>query len=226
MPGPAPLRAEVGARLAALRARIAAGGRNPAEVTVVAVTKGHPVEACRAALACGLTRLGENRVQEALAKIEALGPGAGAEWHLVGHLQSNKARRAAGRFSLIQSIDALRLAELLAAEAPGQRVLVEVNTAREARKSGCPPELAADLIDRVAALLPLEGLMCMGPLDGDPRPAFAELRRIRDRAQERLGRALPVLSMGMSGDLEAALAEGSTMVRVGTALFGPRPRVG
>jgi PLP dependent protein len=144
----------------------------------------------------------------------------GAEWHLVGHLQTNKARHAA-RFALVQSLDSVRLAQALAARG-GAAALLEVNVAREAQKHGVPPAEAVETAVRVAALVDLRGLMGMGPAAGDPRPAFAELRRLRDEAEQRLGRRLPVLSMGMSEDLEAAVAEGTTMVRVGRALFGFR----
>ena len=206
--------------LRSVRDRIATAGRNPDEVTIVAVTKGFGPEDCREALAAGLTTLGENRVQEALAKMDAV---EGAAWHLIGHLQSNKVRHAAGRFALIQSIDTVRLAEQVAHVKPGQHVLVEVNVAREPQKSGVLPEHALELIAGVASLLELKGLMGMGPSHGDPAPAFEELRRLRDGAQQAIGAPLPVLSMGMSGDFEAAVAAGSTMLRLGRALFGSRP---
>jgi PLP dependent protein len=207
----------VAANLAAVRERIRRAGGDPAAVAVVAVTKGQPVEACRAAVAAGLPVLGENRVQEALGKMDAV---PGAEWHLIGHLQTNKARHAA-RFALVQSLDSERLAEALAARG-GAAALLEVNVSREAQKHGVAPEAAVDTAVRVAGLVDLRGLMGMGPAAGDPRPAFAELRRLRDEAEQRLGRRLPVLSMGMSDDLEAAVAEGTTMVRIGRALFGLR----
>jgi PLP dependent protein len=210
-------RDQIAAGLAGVRARIARAGCDPAAVTLVAVTKGRTVEECRAAVELGLDVLGENRVQEALGKMDEV---PGASWHLIGHLQTNKVRHA-GRFALIQSLDSLRLAEALAARG-GAAVLLEVNVAREAQKHGAAPEEAVELAARVAELLDLRGVMGMGPAQGDPRPAFAELRRLRDEAEQRLGRALPVLSMGMTEDLEAALAEGSTMVRVGRAIFGPR----
>jgi uncharacterized pyridoxal phosphate-containing UPF0001 family protein len=144
----------------------------------------------------------------------------GAEWHLVGHLQTNKVRHAAS-FQLIQSLDSLALARALAGrESPP--VLLEVNVSRETSKHGAEPESTLELAQEVAQLLDLRGLMAMGPARGDPRPAFAELRRLRDQAEQRLGRPLPVLSMGMSDDLEAALAEGSTMLRLGRVLFGDR----
>jgi pyridoxal phosphate enzyme (YggS family) len=206
-------------RLARVSARIAATGRNPDEVAIVAVTKGFGVDVCREAIVAGLHVLGENRVQEALPKMEAV---HGALWHLIGHLQTNKVKLAAGRFALIQTVDSTRLAEAIARHAPGQAVLVEVNIARETQKSGVPPDQALELIKTVSTLLDVEGLMGMGPSAGDPTPAFNELRLLHNEAEQRLGRGLPVLSMGMSGDYEAALAAGSTMLRLGQALFGPR----
>jgi pyridoxal phosphate enzyme (YggS family) len=209
-------------RLAHVSARIAATGRNPDEVAIVAVTKGFGVDACREALAAGLHMLGENRVQEALPKMDAV---TGARWHLIGHLQTNKVKQAI-RFALIQTVDSAHLAEAIARHSPSQAVLVEVNVAREPQKSGASPENALELIATVANQLDLQGLMGMGPADGDPAPAFNELRRLRDEAEQRTGRRLPVLSMGMSGDFEAALAAGSTMLRLGQALFGPRATPG
>jgi hypothetical protein len=187
---------------------------------VVAVTKGFDALACREALGAGLSILGENRVQEGLAKMEEV---AGATWHLIGHLQSNKVRHAVGRFALIHSVDSVRIAEAISRADPKQAVLVEVNVAREPQKSGANPARAHELIAAATNLVDLRGLMAMGPTRGDPAPAFEELRRLRDEAEQRIGRALPVLSMGMSGDFEAALAAGSTMLRLGQALFGPRP---
>ena len=207
--------------LKAVRERIAQAGRNPEEVTIVAVTKGFGPEVCRAAFDAGLRILGENRVQEAVAKMDAV---QGPEWHLVGHLQTNKAKAAAGRFALIQSVDSRHLADALARINVEQKVLVEVNVAREPRKTGVDPAGAQELLDAVAEMLDLQGLMAMGPAEGDPRPAFDELRTIRDEAQQRLGKPLPILSIGMSGDFEVAVKAGSTMVRLGTVLFGPRPR--
>jgi pyridoxal phosphate enzyme (YggS family) len=206
-------------RLARVSARIAATGRNPDEVAIVAVTKGFGVQACREAMAAGLRMLGENRVQEALPKMDAV---PGAEWHLIGHLQTNKAKLAAGRFALIQSVDSARLAEAIARHSPQQAVLVEVNIAREPQKSGVDPALALELISQVSSLLDLQGLMGMGPSEGDPLPAFNAMRLLHDEAEQRIGKGLPILSMGMSGDFEAALAAGSTMLRLGQALFGPR----
>ena len=206
--------------LKAVRERVERAGGDPDRITIVAVTKGFRADVCQAALDAGLKILGENRVQEALDKMAAV---EGAEWHLIGHLQTNKARLAAGRFALIQSIDSTRLAEALARINVEQKVLVEVNVAREPRKTGVDPAEAPNVIDGVAEMLDLQGLMAMGPATGDPRPAFDELRTLRDAAEQRLGRSLPILSMGMSGDFETAVAAGSTMLRLGTALFGPRP---
>ena len=208
------------ANLASVRERIVRAGGDLNAVTIVAVTKGFGAELCRQALDAGLTDLGENRVQEALDKMAEV---RGGQWHLIGHLQTNKVKLAAGRFALIQSVDSLHLVEALARSGPVQRVLVEVNVAREAQKSGVAPEMAAGLIDEASHAMDLQGLMAMGPTHGDPTPAFVELRRLRDEAQQWLGKSLPILSMGMSGDYEAAVKAGSTMVRLGQALFGPRP---
>jgi pyridoxal phosphate enzyme (YggS family) len=205
--------------LARVSARIAATGRNPDEIAIVAVTKGFDVSICKLAFQSGLTLLGENRVQEALKKMDEV---KGAQWHLIGHLQTNKVRQAAGRFALIQTVDSLRLAEAIARQAPTQAVLVEVNIAREPQRSGVAPEDALELMAATSRLLDLQGVMGMGPATGDPAPAFNELRRLNDDAEQRIGKGLPVLSMGMSGDFEAALAAGSTMLRLGQALFGPR----
>ena len=206
-------------RLARVSARIAATGRNPVEVAIVAVTKGFDVSVCRLALQAGLRNLGENRVQEALKKMDHV---PNTEWHLIGHLQTNKVKQAVGRFALIQTVDSLRLAQEIARHASNQAVLVEVNIAREPQRSGVAPEDALELVANVATMLDLHGLMGMGPATGDPARAFNELRRLHDKAEQRIGKGLPVLSMGMSGDFEAALAAGSTMLRLGQALFGPR----
>ena len=209
-------------RLAEVRERVRRTGRDPAEVAIVAVTKGRGIEDCRvAAAAPGIVALGENRVQEALGKIEQL---AAAEWHLVGHLQTNKVRLVSRRFALIHSLDSVRLAELLAERDPGQRVLLEVNVSREPEKSGFSPAEVVDSARKVAALLPLEGVMGMGPRAGDPELAFRELADLRLRCQDATGRPLPILSMGMSGDFEAACRAGSTMLRLGRILFEPAVR--
>jgi pyridoxal phosphate enzyme (YggS family) len=210
---------EVKARLAQVREKIARI-RNPDDLVIVAVTKGFGAETCRAALAAGLHVLGENRVHEAILKMDEV---PGAEWHLIGHLQTNKVRQAAGRFALIHSVDSVRLASELARVKPDQAVLLEINVAREPQKHGADPDRAQEMIKEIASFVDLRGLMAMGPSHGDPAPAFRELRQMRDEAEQRLGKSLPVLSMGMSGDFEVAVAEGSTMLRLGQALFGLRP---
>ncbi|HUF36398.1 MAG TPA: YggS family pyridoxal phosphate-dependent enzyme [Gemmatimonadales bacterium] len=197
-------------------------------VRIVAVTKGHGPEAIRAAVAAGLDDIGENRVQEALAKQEAL-TGTTVTWHLIGTLQRNKARHAAGRFALIHSVDRLDLAaELERRLAPGTRqaVLLQVNCSDEVQKSGVSPDGLSALLDGLDGHpgLELRGLMTMSALTDDAamqRRAFRRLRDLRDAA-ERGGRRLPELSMGMSGDYHIAVEEGATMVRLGTALFGER----
>ena len=215
-------------RLAQVRAEIARHAAQP--VTIVAVTKGFGVDAVRAALAAGLVDIGENRVQEALEKQKELGAGSqdlGIRWHLIGHLQSNKAKLVPGRFELVHSIDSIELATELnrRAQVP-VRVLLQVNVAGEEQKSGCTREEAPALARRVAALgaLRLEGLMTMAPFTDDvdvQRRAFRGLRVLRDTLKEE-GVWLPTLSMGMSGDFATAAQEGATVIRLGTALFGPR----
>ena len=219
-------------RLAHVRAEIArrqAAGGWSHSVTLVAVTKGFGLDAAEAALAAGLTDLGENRVQEALEKI-ATPVGARATWHMIGHLQRNKAKQVPGRFALVHSVDSAALAAELERRATErgvtQRVLVQVNVAGEAQKSGCPPGEAPALARAVAghAHLKLEGLMTVAPLTDDEavqRRTFRGLRGLRDALQEE-GLWLPALSMGMSSDYGAAVEEGATMLRLGTVLFGPR----
>ena len=204
-------------RLAAVRAKIAESGRDPSEISIVAVTKARPLADCEAALAAGLETLAENRVAEGLERIAQV---PAARWHLIGHLQSNKVRFAAGRFELIQSVDSVRLAEMIAERAPQQSVLLQVNVSGEAGKHGCTPAEAAAACRAIAALVPLQGLMGMAPLVGAPAPAFELLARLRLDAEDATGLALPVLSMGMSGDYQAALDAGSTMLRLGRVLFG------
>jgi pyridoxal phosphate enzyme (YggS family) len=203
-------------RLAGIRERIRLTDRDPAEVAVVAVSKGRPAGDCAAAWSAGVAALGENRVQEALGKLAAV---PGAEWHLVGHLQTNKVPLVTGRFRLIHSLDSARLAELLAGRDRRQAVLLQVNVSREAAKQGVEPERAVALAREVARLLPLEGLMAIGPLAGDPEPGFGEVARLRLECREATGLPLPVLSMGMSSDFEAACRAGSTMLRLGRILF-------
>lgn len=223
----------VAANLADIRGRIEAAarraGRDPAAVTLVGVSKTVEPERIRAALDAGLTHLGENRVQEAVEKMIALSDRA-PTWHLIGHLQRNKARRAVELFDRIETVDSLRLAEALerGAEEIGRdlRVFVEVNIAEEPQKSGVAPGEAAALVDAIDALpwLTVTGLMAIPPRDEDPersRPHFARLRRLHEEL--RTGRpALHHLSMGMSADFEVAVEEGATEVRVGRALFGSR----
>ena len=221
-------------RLAQVRAEIvrrqAAGGwTHP--VTLVAVTKGFGLDAVTAALDAGLSDLGENRIQEALEKIDA-SSGRGAAWHMIGHLQRNKARFVPGRFALVHSVDSEPLAAELERRAAEQevtvRVLLQVNVAGEAQKSGCEPAAAPGLAHAVAghAHLTLEGLMTVAPLTDDEavqRRTFRALRALRDALQgEEEALWLPALSMGMSGDYGIAVEEGATMLRLGTALFGLR----
>ncbi len=201
-------------------------------VRIVAVTKTHGPEAVRGALAAGLTDVGENRVQEALQKQDAL-PDLTVAWHLIGTLQRNKARHAAGRFAVIHSVDRADLAVELDRHTPAgrrQAVLVQVNCSDEPQKGGVEPEGLPALLDALAALPRLEvrGLMTMSALTGDAaeqRRAFRRLRELRDAA-ERAGHRLPELSMGMSGDFPVAVEEGATMIRLGTILFGERERGG
>jgi pyridoxal phosphate enzyme (YggS family) len=197
-------------------------------VRIVAVTKTHGPQAIRAAADAGLTDVGENRVQEALEK-QAVLPDLSIRWHLIGTLQRNKARHAAGRFALIHSVDRADLAaELDRRIAPGQRqaVLVQVNCSDEPQKGGVEPEGLADLLETLRGLAALEvrGLMTMSALTddaGEQRRAFRRLRELRD-VEERRGHRLPELSMGMSGDYPVAVEEGATMIRLGTVLFGER----
>ena len=219
-------------RLARVRdtvARHQAAGGWTHPVRIVAVTKTHGPEAVRAAAAAGLGDVGENRVQEALAKQDALAD-LPIAWHLIGTLQRNKARHAAGRFALIHSLDRADLAgELDRRVATGvrQAVLVQVNCSDETQKGGVAPADLPALLDALDPFVRLEvrGLMTMSALTDDPREqrrAFRRLRELRDDA-ERGGRRLPELSMGMSGDYGIAVEEGATMVRLGTVLFGARP---
>ena len=203
------------------------GGRDPAGVTLVAVTKTVPLARIREAIAAGLSVLGENRVQEALPKIEQLG-GAGLEWHLIGHLQRNKVRFIDGAFTMVQSLDSIGLVEALdrRIQAPLQ-VLLEVNVAEEAQKTGALPGDAEAIVRATAASsrLRLRGLMTIAPQSANPedvRPVFRRLARLRTELADRLEIALPVLSMGMTDDYGVAVEEGATMLRLGRALFGPR----
>jgi pyridoxal phosphate enzyme (YggS family) len=221
-------------RLDTLRSRIAAAaaraGRAPGEVVLIGVTKTVAADRVAEAIALGVLDLGENRVQEAQEKIATVGPSP-ARWHLIGHLQRNKAGRAVELFERIHGVDGFEVAEALSkrAEARGLRLpaLLEVNVSGEVSKFGVAPDAAEALLARIADLpgIALDGLMTVGaPVERaeDARPGFARLRELRDRLETRLRVKLPQLSMGMSGDFETAVEEGSTMVRVGSALFGAR----
>jgi pyridoxal phosphate enzyme (YggS family) len=220
----------IAARLAEVRRRIdaaaVAAGRDPATVTLVAVSKNQPAAAVAEAVAAGQRVFGENRAQELVEKADALG--RGVEWHFIGHLQRNKVRLVVGRAVWIHSVDSLALAEEIGRRSAGRptSVLVQVNTSGEATKSGCSPAEGLELCRRIAALdgLVLRGLMTIPAPSQDPeasRPAFQALRALAEQGRSG-GLPLDHLSMGMSDDLEVAIAEGSTFVRVGTAVFGPR----
>jgi pyridoxal phosphate enzyme (YggS family) len=215
-------------RLAQVRAEVARLAAQP--VAIVAVTKGFGTDAVRAALAAGLADVGENRVQEAVQKQDELGVGGqglGIRWHLIGHLQRNKAKLVPGRFELVHSVDSLPLATELDKRASGVRVLLQVNVAGEEQKNGCAPEEARTLARQISALnnLRLDGLMTIAPFTDDvdvQRRTFRGLRVLRDTIKEEEGIWLPTLSMGMSGDYATAVREGATVIRLGTVLFGPR----
>ena len=225
---------EVAARVEQVRERVAQAaeraGRDPAEVTIVAVTKGHPDSRVEELVAAGIDQIGENRVQEALAKKpEVQRP---ATWRLVGPLQRNKVRRALELFDWLDAIDRWEVAEAVSRRAvAAQRVvpvLVEVNVGGEAQKHGFAPERVPEFFARLDQLpgLRVEGLMTVAPLAHDPeevRPVFRRLRELRDALQDRFSLELPWLSMGMSNDFEVAVEEGATMIRLGTVLVGPRP---
>ena len=221
----------LGARLEAVRQTIARSaeraGRDPSEVVLVTVTKGFPVARIREALAAGLRILGENRVQEALSKIDEIGP-ANIDWHLIGHLQTNKVKFIENRFQMVQSLDSVGLAEALERRIRSPLdVLIEVNVAQEPQKTGVSPAEMPDVAAAVntSARLRLRGLMTVAPMVDDPqtiRPVFRQLRALRDKTSQQLGVALPVLSMGMTDDYAIAVEEGATMLRLGRALFGSR----
>jgi pyridoxal phosphate enzyme (YggS family) len=230
------IRSRHAALTARLRAAAEAADRDPDAVRVVAVTKGFGLPVLHAAREAGLSRFGENRVQEAILKVAAA---PDAEWHLVGRLQGNKARPAVRAFAVIHSVDSLdllaRLDRIAAQESLSPALLLQVNVTGEASRAGFSlawfeaqlrgsGELASAL--RELAATRVTGLMTIGPA-GVPRPAaravFARLRRLRDGLAQLVEIPLGELSMGMSGDAEAAVAEGATLVRIGTAIFGPRP---
>jgi pyridoxal phosphate enzyme (YggS family) len=214
-----------------IHAACARARREPSSVQLLAVTKGHPPETVSAAAQLGLNLFGENKVQEARAKIP-LCPGK-LRWHFIGHLQSNKCRDAVELFEMIQSVDSLPLAQEIARRAEQAAktmpILLEVNVAGEASKSGYAPEKLLAELENVNALPKIEihGLMAVPPWSSEPeksRPHFQRLREMKERCEQILGAPLPHLSMGMSGDFEVAIEEGATMIRIGTALFGPRTR--
>ena len=223
-------------RLAAIRERIVAGakraGRTADEITLIAVSKTHSAAAIRATFELGVRHFGENRVQEWEGKRTVLAD-LPADWHLVGHLQSNKAAKAARFFHSVDSLDDFALAQRLdraraeLGESRKLRVLIEVRIAPEESKSGVARDLLIPFAEQLPALsgLDLQGLMCIPPFLDEPervRPYFSELRELKENLERRLGKRLPVLSMGMSHDFEVAIEEGATEVRIGTALFGTR----
>jgi pyridoxal phosphate enzyme (YggS family) len=219
----APDPATLAERVARVRDRIADAGGDPERVTLLAVTKGFGPEVARAAADAGLVDLGENYAQELVAKAPLLAEeGRVVRWHAIGRLQRNKVRALAPIVHLWQTVDRVELGAEIARRSPGARVLAQVNVSDEPQKGGCEPAATSELVAGLRDLgLDVRGLMTVGRT-GDPaaaRGGFALLRRLADDLD------LPVRSMGMSNDLEAAVAEGSTMVRVGAALFGPRPSV-
>lgn len=230
--------ARIAARLAEVRERIAEAcrrtGRRTEEVGIVAVTKSFPAEVVRAAVAAGLNEIGENRVQEARDKRALLGDLPGVRWHLVGHLQKNKAGLALALFDLVHSVDDLELARALDRRAAALNrtvpILLEVNVGEEATKFGFPPreEVLFHAVEEMLRLphLCLEGLMTVAPIAPDPeqvRPIFARLRELREKLRERFPEVpWKHLSMGMTDDYVVAVEEGATLVRLGRALLGER----
>jgi pyridoxal phosphate enzyme (YggS family) len=224
-------RFEIEERLEIVRARIGAAAhrarRDPASIRLVLASKTQPSAAIRAAARAGACDFGENYVQEAIAKRAELADLTDIRWHLIGHLQTNKAKTAAGAFALIHSVDSVRLAEALARAQPSPRVhaLIEVNLGAEASKTGVAPDGVAAILDAAAEKMEIDGLMTIPPLAASAeaaRPYFAQLRDLRDRLAMRSGLALSELSMGMTDDFEVAIEEGATIVRVGRAVFGER----
>lgn len=222
-------------RLESIQERIASAlqraGRGPTDCQLVAVSKRHAAEAVRQAASCGQEVFGESRVQEGVSKIP-LCPGR-LHWHFIGHLQKNKIRKALPHFELFHGVDSLDLAEemnrIAGEEGERPKILLEVNTSGEASKFGFSPEQLKAQMEDLLELprLEIHGLMTMAPVTPKPemaRPYFATLRELKTGLEESFGLALAELSMGMSGDFETAILEGSTLVRIGTALFGERPQ--
>jgi pyridoxal phosphate enzyme (YggS family) len=214
------------ALISMLRATAEANGHDPARLRIVAITKGWPVEVARAAVDAGLPMLGESRVQEAEPKVAAF---PWAEWHFVGRLQSNKARRAVRAFDVIHSVDSEKLLDALVRlavdEQRSPRLLLQVNVTGEEAKAGMSPDELLGLASRLAEV-PVIGLMTiarMGATHDEARATFGRLRELRERVEQAAGARIEELSMGMTADADAAAAEGATLVRIGTALFGPRP---
>jgi pyridoxal phosphate enzyme (YggS family) len=223
---------DIRANIENVRERIAKAaeraGRDPSEILLVGATKQVPVERIREAIACGLTDFGENYVQEAIPKIEQIGPGV--RWHFIGSLQRNKAKHVVGRFCLVHSVDSLELGAELGRRASAAGlvipVLVEVNVGGESTKSGVPPEEALELIEKLRSVqgISVSGLMGIPPPTADPeqaRPYFRTLKSLFDQLDNECRQ---YLSMGMSADFEQAIEEGANLVRIGTSIFGPRTR--
>ena len=227
---------DLASNLETIRQRIGAacarGGRPTSSVMLLAVTKGQPPDVVSEAARLGLTLFGENKVQEAKAKIP-LCPGR-LRWHMIGHLQTNKCRDAVDLFEMVQGVDSLHVAEELNKRADQAArtlpILLEVNIVGEASKFGYPPERLLAELAQLNSLTRLEihGLMTVPPWVAEPervRPIFRGLRELKSQCEQQLGAPLPQLSMGMTGDFEIAIEEGATVVRLGTALFGPRPKI-
>lgn len=204
-------------------------GRDPKEVTLLAVSKGHSMQAIEEASQCGLNCFGENKIQEAKLKISQAAPHF--QWHFIGHLQTNKSRDAVRLFHLIHGVDSIKLAESLqeqcAKQARTARVLLEVNVSGEATKHGFTPNQIKDELEAINALdrLEIHGFMTMAPWTPEPektRPVFQAMQRLRRDCEDLMGVPFPIMSMGMSNDFEVAVEEGSTLIRLGTALFGKR----
>ncbi len=224
---------EIRERFTIVQARVGAAaykaGRDSSSIQLVLASKTQPSEAIRAAANAGARDFGENYVQEAIAKRAELSDLTEIRWHLIGHLQTNKVKVAASGFALIHSVDSVRLAEALARAQPSPRVhaLIEVNLGGEASKTGVAPDGVAAILDAARDKLEIDGLMTIPPPASTAeaaRPFFAQLRELRDRLARQSGYALSELSMGMSDDFEVAVEEGATIVRIGRAVFGERPK--